>query len=399
MAYPKRPSGNPMHAPVKVVNPKTKTAPKAAGKPKATPKKTMTIGFNPQKMAKTLTNLGYDADLADLQRQVDMARGNMNEALADLQGWAAQIGQQHQTDSAATAAAYDQAVKQAQSNDANIAALFGGAAGGEAGAYAGVGEDLIGALGASDKAFASHMNSILGAQAQDYQRRARAAFQQQIAELTGQRTDLLKEKGQAAQKNLLDLMDMAWGRKQDILQYQTAQEALRQSRAMAGLDLAKGQQDIVKGGQQIAAGQLDLKAQKLAIRKSQIELKKLVDNPNGVDWNDPATRSQIGNAAFSGSLSPRSTFAVSPKIALANAMTALEQMGLTNDPRAVAAVKASFAQILRLSHGHKQWTKWKLNKNGQLIFAPASKPSAVIKPGHQNTPKGGWPKSAFPGPR
>jgi hypothetical protein len=407
-------SGNPMHRKVVLTNPKNGTKPKAAGgkKPAVKPKaKPMSIGFNPQKMAQTMTNLGYGTDIAETQRAITQSQAQEEEALKDLQGWASQIEDQRATGAAQASAAWDQGIGQAQVGQANINQLFGGAGGSEGAQYGQAGLDMLQGLSASDKAFDARMQPILGAQSLDYKRRASGEFNSQQKELQGHLGDLQKEKGQAYQKNLMDMMDMAWGRKQDILQYQTGQQALKQAAALQGYELAGAQQGLVKGQQDIQQGNLSIKAQRLAIKKSTLDLKKVVNNPNGVDWNDPATRSNIGNAAFSGAMSPRNTFGVSPKVALANAMTALAQMGLASDPRAVAAVRNSFAQILRLSHAHKQWTKWHLNKKGQLVHSPAGKGPAVIKgsgavihgsggkgtlkPGKQTPPPGGWPASAF----
>lgn len=374
---------------VNLTNKKNNTKPKAAGgKPKP-----MGIGMDPKKMAQTMTDLGYGGDISAIQREIAYSQAQEAQALKDLQGWASQIEEQRAAGAAAGAAAWDQSIAQNQQSNANINQLFGGP-NGEAAAYGGVGESLLGALSASDKSFDARMQPILGAQAMDYNRRAQNDFRSEQKDLKDKLLDLQHEKALAYQKNLMDAMNMAWARKQDVLQYQTGQQALAQARRMGNLEykqglqqLQQGKQSIVQGGQTIKQNAQELKAQKLAIRKSQIELKKLVQNPNGVDWNDPATRSNIGNAALSGSLSPRNTFGVSPKIAEKNAMIALAQMGLASDRRAVAAVHNALIQILNLSHAHKQWTKWKLNKKGQIIFAPASKPKAVIKKTYHMGPK------------
>lgn len=355
---------------------------KGAGKGKGKP---LTIGFNPTKMANTLTNLGYDADLAEIQRQIDMNQGNMASAMQDLQSWANQVEQQHTSGAAASQAAYEQALQEQRANNVNIANLFGGSAGGEAAAYGSVGGDMLSALQASDASFDQRMYPILAAQAQDYQRRARAGFNQDLQELQGSRRDLLKEKGQARAKNLLDLMEMAWARKQDILQYQTAQQALAQSQAMMGLDIQGKKADIA--GQNLAntaaAQDIDYKnkANALALKQAQMELRKLA--AGGVDWNDPATRSNIGNAAFSGALSPRNTFGINPRVALKNAMIALQQMGLHTNPLAVQAVMNTFKQILNLSHARKQWVKY-IIKDGKLVYGPAQK-------GQSKPPRGRFP--------
>lgn len=372
MATPstQRPKGRPgsgIGRRVPLKNPKNGTVPKAASKPK---KKPMGIGFNPQKMAKTMTDLGYGSSIAEIQREIERSNAAEAEALKDLQGWANQIEEQRATGAAQTTAAWDQAKNENRASDANINALFGGVAGGEAGAYAGAGQDMLSALAASGASFDARMAPILGAQSLDYRRRAQGEFAGQRKDLQGQLADTQREKGQAYQKNLLDLMDMAWGRKQDILQYQTGQQALKQAAALQDYEIQAAQQGIVKGKQDIQQGNLNIRAQKLALKKSNIELQKLANNPNGINWNDPATRSNIGNAAFSGAMSPRNTFAISPKIALNNAMTALAQMGLAGDPRAVAAVRNAFVQLLRLSHAHNQWRTWSLNKKGQLIHDP-----------------------------
>lgn len=344
-------------------------------KPKPTPKSSSgpTVGFNPKQMAQTMTNLGYDADIHAIQRQINQNRGDMASALQDLQGWAQQIGQQHTEDTAATAAAWDQAAQQSAANDANIGQLFGGSTAAPSAQYAGVGEDLVSTLGAQDAAWASHLNQILGAQAQDYSRRAQAGFNQDYKDLQGQLRDAQTQKGQAYKQNLMDMMNMAWGRKQDILQYQTAQEALRQSKQMAGLDIQSKKLDI-QGQQQ--EQNYNTKAQKLALKRTNLELKKLQLTANGqIDWSDPGTASNMGISLFRGGMSPRNTFMINPKIALQNAQLALQQMGpaVQGDPRANAAMWSTFQQILNYSHAHKQWMQYRINNKGQLIYDPAKK--------------------------
>lgn len=386
--------GAPLAKRVVIRNPKNGTKPKAAGgkntgpkKPGATKPKVAVpgVGFDPQKMAATMTDLGYGASIADMQRQIAHSEAAEAEALKDLQGWAAQIEDQRAVGAAQAAAAWSGAKAENAESTANINELFGGPSG-EAAAYGGAGQDLLSALSASGASFDARMAPILGAQSLDYKRRASGEFNSQQKELQGQLGDLRAERGQAHAKNLMDMMDMAWGRKQDMLQYQTGQQALKQAAALQKYELAQAQQGIQAGKQEIQSNNLDIKAQKLAIKKSTIELQKIANNPSGIDWNAPDTRSNIGNAALSGSTfgsnHPKANvFQVNPKVALMNAMDALKQMGLLNDPRAVEAVRTAFAQTLRLSHAKKMWVKWRINKNGQLVFAPAGKKPAVVKKG------------------
>jgi hypothetical protein len=350
----------------------TTKPPKKPGKTTPTKKSSSSgIGFDPQKMAKTMTNLGFDADIAEIQRQIDQNKGDMGEALKDLQGWSDQIAVQHGTDTAATNAAWQKAHDQSVASDANVNALFGGAGGGEGAAYSGVGEDLIGMLGAGDAAFSSRMNSILAAQGQDYQRRARNQFGAEREDLLAQKHDALTQKKQAYQTNLAQMMDMAWGRKQDVFQQKVAQQAMDQAQALSGFDLAKNKQDIVMGNQKITAGNQSLKAQQLALKRSQVEIKQLAaqGGPNGVNWRDPAA----GVAAFQGALSPKNTFAIKPTLALQNAQLALNTAGAQGNSQAQEAIWNTFVQILNFSHGHKQWLQYRINKQGKLIYDPTRK--------------------------
>jgi hypothetical protein len=325
-------------------------------------------------MAKTLTDLEYGSNIAEIQRQIARSQAQEEEALKDLQAWAAQIEDQRARGAADAAAAWEQGIQQAQTAQANINQLFGGAGGPEGAAYGQAGIDMLSALAASDKSFDARMAPILAAQSLDYKRRASGLFNQQQQELQGNLRDLRREKGQAFQKNLLDLMNVAWQRRQDLFQNRLAQEALNQSKAMAELDI-----EAKKLG--IESDKLDIQAQKIALEKSTLELQKIAtQDPSGINWDDPSTRSMIGNAAFAGAINKNdSTFIVNPKIALANAMTALAQMGLEKDPRAIQAVRNTFVQLLRLSHAHKKWVKWRINKNGQLIYAPAANKPAIVR--------------------
>jgi hypothetical protein len=214
------------------------------------------------------------------------------------------------------------------------------------------------------------MNSILAAQGQDYQRRARTQFGADRAELLSQKGDALKQKGQAYKTNLMDMMNMAWGRKNDLIQQQVVQQSLAQAKALAGTEVAKGKQDVIRGNQAITAGNQSIKAQQLALKRSQIELKQLqTASPGGVNWRDPAA----GGAAFAGAISPKNTFAIKPTIALQNAQLALNTAGAAGDPQAQQAVWNTFIQILNFSHAHKQWLQYYINKQGKLVYDPTRK--------------------------
>lgn len=337
------------------------------------------IGFNPQKMAQSLTNLGYDADIAAIQRQIDTNKGNMGEALKDIQGWATQVETTRAQGAADAKAAYDQGIAQSAQNNANIGQLFGGTTAGEAGAYAGAGQDLLSALASSGQAFDARMAPILAAQSQDYARRAQAGFNQQDAELRAQLLGKQGEKSDSYQKNLLDLMDMAWGRKQDIFnnqqqikQYQLAKQAADQAAAMSGIEVTKGKQDIIQGKQQITAN-------KVALKKSQVELQKLQQQAGagGFDFNDPQTISSIASAAFQGALAVAAdkpgVFMINPKAALSNAQAALSAFGVQGNPQVQNAIWQAFVRSLTLSHQHGRWRQYYLNQNGQLVFDPTRK--------------------------
>lgn len=373
-----------------VTRPKTTgtvTGPKATGKgggkggggpktttttTKTTTTKGMSVGFDPKKMAQTLTNLGYDADLAAISAEIAQTKGDMGEALKDIQAWSEQLEVERARGQEATQAAFAAAAQQGAASDAAVSQLFGGSAAGENAAYANVGEDMLAALGASDQSFSQNMQAILKSQQMDYERRLRSAFGQDIDELEQALRTGKKEKSQAYQENLMQLMDMAWSRQQDIREYETAQQAMASANAMAGIDLMKGQQDIVQGNQQIAANKLDLKAKQVALRKSQTELRKLATQQGGLDWSNPNTAAQIGNAAFTGALSERGTFLINPKVAWENAQILLGQYQAAGDSRAMAAIWRSFKAILNLSHAHKRWGQYRI-VNNQLVYDPTKK--------------------------
>lgn len=333
------------------------------------------IGFDPQKLATTLTNLSYDAEIAEINRQIALNSGNMTEALKDIQGWAAQVEDQRATGAAAGAQAFQDARAHAEVSDNNIAQLFGGQAGGENAAYSNVNEDMIGAIGASDQAFDARMAPILQATFADMSRRAQGSFGQQKNELLGTLRDTTKEKGQARQETLMKLMDMAWQRKQDQLQFQTAQQALQQARALSGLEIQQAQQGIQQGQQQIESNTLSNKAAKIALKSSQVELQKLQASlgGSGLDWADPGTGPAVAKGALTGALGPAGAFIVNPKIAWENAKNALAIVGAQNDPRALKAVWNAFVVSLRLSHQKKRWGEYRLNKKGELIYDPTKK--------------------------
>lgn len=334
------------------------------------------IGFDPKKMAQTLTDLQYDAEIADIQRQIDLNAGNMSEAMKDIQGWAQQVEEQRATGAAASAEAWKNAQAGAAASDANIAQLFGGAGGGEGAAYANVNEDMLGAGAAADASFDARMAPILKATFADMSRRAQAGFGQDKDALLQDLLGAKKEKRGAYSTNLMQLMDKAWQRKQDNLQYKTAQQALAQARAMQGLEIKQGQQAITQGAQQIEANTLSNKAAKIALKKSQVELQKLQNesvSAGGLDWADPATGAAVAKGALTGALGPAGAFIINPKIAWQNAQNALAIIGAQGDPRALQSVWNAFIVSLRISHAKKRWLQYRLNKNGELVYDPANK--------------------------
>lgn len=377
-----KPAGSATKPPTTKPKPNANKGPKPGGnKPngnkggnKGGNKPGVNVGFNPKKMAQSLTNLAYDSDLAAIQQAIDENQGNMASALEDIKGWAHQVGAENARATQEQQDAWHAAGDESAANTANIAGLFGGAAGGEAGAYGNVGVDMINAIGASDQAFNERMTPILSAQFADYGRRATNDFNQQGRELRQQLVSTKKEKANAYNQNLMDVMDMAWGRKQDMLQYNLAKQAADQAAQMAGIQLQQGQQDIVQGAQQIQAGKLTNQANKVALQKSKVELQKLKQNPSGFDMTDPQSRTQVAQAAFNGALNPNTgAFRINPKVAWANALNALAVLGLQGDARAVAAVKAAFMYNLNLSHSHKKWGQYFFDKKGNLVYDPTRK--------------------------
>lgn len=323
------------------------------------------VNFNAKKMARQLTDLGYDADLAAVQRAIDATRGQMENALADIQGWGRQLMDEHSVNAAATNKAWDDALAGSQASDANIAQLFGGVAAGENAAYSNVGEDMISAMGASDEAFNNRFGQALQAQGMDNSRRLQNMYNAQLAEQQAQQLDLQKEKGNAYAENLLNMMNMKWGRQQDLIQNQIAQQSLAQAAAMQGGELTIQQQ-------QIEANKIANQGARIANRAARAELDALKNQQGGFDWNDPNTAAQVAQALFTGSINTNTGgLVINPQKAWKNVLDLMSgTYGVQGNPQAYNAAMALFRVSLRNSHARGQWLQYRINKSGQIVYDP-----------------------------
>lgn len=344
--------------------------------------------FNPTKMAKTLTGLGYDSQIAEFERALEESARQEALALSNLSDWTRQIEEFRGNAAASVSDAWKQAIAGNAASSENIANLFGES--GKAEALAGMdpGADMLQALGAGDQAFMSYMQPILGQQGLDYAARARGDFAGERRELTGDLSDLQREKSQAYGKNLLDMMQLGWGREQQEfdnrmaqLQAKQAQQAIDQAATMFGPELeaqqlanAQAQQQMGLAEQEARQDQKLTKLQeqqmRIANRKAQVELQRL--EANGVDPLDPQARAQVAGAALSGVVNENRVMMMNPRLALDSAMDILASMGLHTDPAAITAVLKQFEALLRFSHSRGAWKKWRM-KDGKLVYAPAKK--------------------------
>jgi hypothetical protein len=409
---PRRPAGDnyrPATGPAKRPRPKQKRPPqRPAPAPKRVPPRkpgkpqgpkvittkesgTTKVGFDAKTMAKTLTDLGYQSQLAEVQRAIeDNARQEMI-AMGNLRDWTNQIERQRAAGAASVGNVWNQAVSGAEASNANIANLFGEVAEGEALHQSAPGVDMLRALGAGDQSFMAMMQPILAQQGMDYQARARGDFADQREELLSQAQDLHSEKADAYSKNLLDMMQMGWQREGQLfdqrmanLQAQQASQALKQANQMFAPQLQaqklankKAQQDMAIERQQAAMELAGFPAQqnisrlqqeqlRIANKTAQTQLQQLQAG-GGIDPMDPDDLMKVAQAALSGSVNKNGVLRMNPRLALASAFDTLAVMGLESNPQAIQSILRAFELQLRFTHSRGGWRQWKM-KNGKLVY-------------------------------
>jgi len=379
----KNPRRQPAQRPVK-----RRMTPRARNVPRKRKPAGGSVGFNPKRMAKTLTDLGYDAEISQIERAIEENARREMSAMANLTDWSRQVEDFREQAAGSIANVWNQAIAQNTASDQNIANLFGENAAGEAMASMDAGGDMLRALGAGDQSFMQYIQPILAQQGLDYKNRARGEFAGERRELTGELSDTRSEKSQAYGKNLMDMMQLGWTREGQLfdqnmanLQSKQAQQALDQSAQMFGPQLeaqrlsnqqAKQAMDInaqqAKDDQKLSA--LQRQQAKQAMRKADIEIRQMGLNQNNLE---PADLFKVAQSALGATLTPKGAFSMNPRLALRTALDILRVYGLENDPSAVQAVLSAFEVSLRSSHQRGAWSKWSM-KNGQLVYNPGKGP-------------------------
>ena len=401
LPYPYRPRRT-KKAPPKPPNKQGKFA---GGKPKVVTTKTKSqtssssgkqVGFNPQEMARTLTDLGYNAQLAAIQRAIEQNARDEMAALANIRDWTAQIEGTRAAGAASVGNVWNQAVAGAGESAANIGALFGEDAAGEAAQFSGAGTDMLRAMGANDQSFMAMMGPILQAQGADHAARARSDFGRSRGELTGQLSGLTSEKAEAYNKNLLDMMQLGWQRESQMferegqlfdqrmasLQARQAQQALNQANKLFGpqLEAAKLQNEQTRQGIRLAeqnaridAEMSDIQKQQAqqALRRGEAEINQILqgEDPESLD---PGTLNEVAMKSVAGTLNPRGVLSMNPRVAWNTAMRLLGTYGLDGNPQAVAAAWNAFQVALNQTHARGGWRRWKI-KSGKLVYSPAAR--------------------------
>src|SRR5574337_386291 len=222
------------------------------------------VSINPQKLAQSMTDQAYNAQAADIANQIAQNQGQEANALRDIQAWASQVGTMSAQDAADSANAWQAAQAGNAASDANITQLFGGAGGPESAGYSGIGQGLLGALGASDAAFNARMQPILKAQGADMSAGARNKFDAQMKALQGQQHQLATDKANAYNTNLAQAMQLQEQGLTDTWQHQAQIQAQKQANKLLPYQIAEEKLKLKAGQQNLAAGAQQIKGQKIA---------------------------------------------------------------------------------------------------------------------------------------
>lgn len=380
------------------------------------------IGFDPAKMAQTLTDLGYDSDISAIKQSIADNKNNMAKALRELQAWAAGTETQRAAGVDAINAAGAAAATQQRADDANITNLFGGQAAGEAAQGMRPGEDIISATNAANSAFLTGLGPVLSMASNERQRQTTSDFMQKQSDLEAELRAKQTEKNQAYSQNYMDALQLAWGREKDLHDRQLADQAAATANEAAKAALA-GQKANTQGqnianktaaaqyrewlknagsrsreeAQKLAAGEMDakrnaaaLKAANLANQAARTNLKKLKAANNGtIDYTNPANVQKAASVAATPYLGPNG-FKTNPRLAWAGMLDALKVTpGAFQNPKVMQTMWNMFKAALSLAHSHNQWMRYYIDGDVLAHRGPERTKKDFKNKGNQNNNQAG----------
>lgn len=333
----------------------------------ANPAQAASAGFegqiDPEAFATSMVNSEYDPQIADAQYNLKYAQKSGQEALADLLGWNKQINNTFNRYDATDA--YNEGIGYAEGAAGNVANLFGESTGAESQAENADNIGLMSALKASQGGFQDIMQSVFAAQGRDYARRATRESKNDVTKAQMGLTELRQAKGQAKGKALYEAQNLA-------LNQATAKQALDQAAALAGPE-----QQIAMANAQTA--QIEAKnapaIAKLKLKQAQAETAAAMKAANAdsgkINWSDPTVVDSVSNGAISGAIGPKGGLVLRPDLALQNILVTAQGAGAPAS--VVSAAIAKLVRALNISHGKKQWARWKWNGKSFVLGKPPKK--------------------------
>jgi hypothetical protein len=166
-------------------------------------------------------------------------------------------------------------------------------------------------------------------------------------------TELKQAKGQAKSKSLFEAQNMA-------INQATAKQALDQAAALAGPEQALAMAQAQTAQAEAKSAPAIAKAR---LKQAQVEtaaaIKALNADTGTINWADPQVVDSVSNGAISGSIGPKGGLVLRPDLALQNILVTAQGAGAPQS--VVQAAVAKLVRALNISHGKKNWSRWKWN--------------------------------------
>lgn len=321
---------------------------------------------DPAQYAANAANAEFNPQLTDANYNLSFAQKAMPESLKDLSGWNQQITNTFNQNDAAEG--YQPGIDQAMAAQGNVANLFGESTSPDSQAANAGNIAMLQGLQGNQKGFQDIMQSVFAAQGRDYARRATREGNVNITKAQADRDALRAQKGAAQSKYRYDAT-------QQSIQNQQNQAALDQAAA-----LAPGQQALQAAQVKVAQTEASNApaVAKLNLQKAQAETQAAISAATAaaeaaggkLNWNDPKVVDSVSNGAVSGSIGPKGGLVLRPDLALQNILVTAQGSGAP-----ASVVQAAISKLIRavnISHGKKQWTRWKWNGKS-FVLKPAPK--------------------------
>jgi hypothetical protein len=265
--------------------------------------------------------------------------------------------------------------------------LFGGpganGSAGEAGSYSDINNAALQQLSAANEAYANQEPAVVGLQGVSAKQSAQQDTNQLLAQLASQLTAMKGQKAATYTSALGDAQQTAYNAQQDQIKNQQAQQALDLANALAPAQVKKANAEAnyasFKAANAPVEARMKAKQFGMSMQRYQAELRntkartakilsdaKAKSQSGQIDWNDPNTRASLAKQLRPIIQSKAGTWRMHPGAAQQNLNLALAQLGLQNNPNAIAIRNQLLQETVNNSHANKQWGQFNYS-NGKIV--------------------------------